>query len=80
MRVPVVLGLLLALSDCVGSDPWLRTGTTGNTGEIARDARGEPLLAGVTPKAVPMEAPAPTTLPDKPPRKHVSCQHFRRCL
>jgi hypothetical protein len=79
MRAPVIL-ILLMLGGCVGTDPWLRNGATGNTGEIARDGRGEPLLAGVTPQPAPVETMPPVSLAGKPPTKKVSCQHFRRCL
>lgn len=76
----VMLGLLLALTGCTGSDPWLRKNTTGNAGEIARDGRGEPLLTGIIPQQAPVEPLPPASLAGRPLAKPVSCQHFRRCL
>lgn len=80
MRFHLVLGVLLMVSGCTGADPWLRTGTTTTTGAIARDARGEPVLDGITTQPAPVETPPPARLAHAQARKQISCQHFRRCL
>ena len=79
-RLSLGFGLMLALAGCTGSDPWMRTSAAGTTAEIARDARGEPVMPGIAAAPAPAAEAPPASLDGRKPAKPVSCQHYRRCL